>query len=53
MSMKIGTNLTVLDHDWDYRVSLLTSALECHFVTSKSDNNAATVLLVINVPRSA
>ena len=53
MSMKTGTNLRVLNHDSDYGLSILTPALKCHFVSSKSDNNAATVLVVIDVPRSA
>src|SRR5664279_3828787 len=48
-----GANLRVLKNDSLNGLSLLTRGRECDFVTSRSDNNVATVLLVIDVPRSA
>lgn len=45
--------MRVLNHASLNGLSLLTRGLEGDLVTSRSDNNAATVLLVIDVPRSA
>src|SRR5674476_1459094 len=48
-----GANFSVLNHDSEYGLSLETRGREWDLVTSRSDSNAATVLLVIDVPRSA
>src|SRR5450759_1302215 len=48
-----GANLSVLNHDSEYGLSLETRGLEWDLVTSRSDSSAATVLDVIEVPRSA
>ena len=48
-----GANFNVLNQLSENGLSLLTRGLECDFVTSRSDSNAATVFDVIDVPRSA
>src|SRR5450756_1687532 len=48
-----GANFNVLNHDSEYGLSLETRGREWDLVTSRSDSNAATVLLVMDVPRSA
>src|SRR5665647_1688110 len=48
-----GANLSVLNHDSEYGLSLETRGREWDLVTSRSDSSAATVLLVMDVPRSA
>lgn len=48
-----GANFSVLNHASLQGLSLLTRGRECDRVTSKSESNAATVFLVIDVPRSA
>src|SRR5665647_3305810 len=48
-----GANLRVLNHASLNGLSLLTRGRECDLVTSRSDNNVATVFDVIDVPRSA
>ena len=48
-----GPYFKVLNSDSEYGLSLDTRGRECDRVTSRSASNAATVLLVIDVPRSA
>src|SRR5450759_192874 len=48
-----GANFNFVNHDCEYGLSLDTRGREWDLVTSRSDSNAATVLLVIDVPRSA
>src|SRR5665811_1210724 len=52
-SGKVGAYLRVLNQASLYGLSLETFGRECDLVTSKSDSSAATVLEVIDVPRSA
>src|ERR1700755_118242 len=48
-----GPYFKVLNNDSEYGLSLDTRGRECDRVTSRSASSAATVLLVIDVPRSA
>src|SRR5437588_8225092 len=48
-----GPYFKVLNSDSEYGLSFDTLGLECDRVTSRSASRAATVLLVIDVPRSA
>src|ERR1700759_3096844 len=48
-----GPYFSVLNSDSEYGLSLDTLGRECDRVTSRSASSAATVLLVIDVPRSA
>src|SRR5271163_4576976 len=48
-----GPYFKVLNSDSEYGLSLDTRGRECDRVTSRSASSAATVLLVIDVPRSA
>jgi hypothetical protein len=48
-----GPYLSVLNNDSEYGLSLDTRGRECDRVTSRSASRVATVLLVIDVPRSA
>src|SRR6202453_3165237 len=48
-----GPYFNVLNNDSEYGLSLDTRGRECDRVTSRSASSAATVLLVIEVPRSA
>src|SRR5882757_725512 len=48
-----GPYFNVLNNASEYGLSLDTRGLECDRVTSRSASRAATVLLVIDVPRSA
>src|SRR5664280_956272 len=48
-----GANFNVLNHDSEYGLSLDTRGRLWDLVTSRSANNAATVLDVMDVPRSA
>src|SRR5450756_1763061 len=49
----VGAYFKVLNQASEYGLSLETLGRECDLVTSKSDSSAATVLDVIDVPRSA
>src|SRR5450830_2176981 len=46
-------NFNVLNHDSEYGLSFETRGREWDRVTSRSESNAATVLDVMDVPRSA
>src|SRR6476646_8322498 len=48
-----GQYFKVLNNDSEYGLSLDTRGRECDRVTSRSASSATTVLLVIEVPRSA
>src|SRR5450756_375997 len=48
-----GANFNVLNHAAEYGLSLETRGLEWDRVTARSDSSAATVLDVMDVPRSA
>src|SRR5690625_3168802 len=48
-----GAYFMDLNNECDYGWSLLTGCLECDRVTSRSESTVATVLEVIEVPRSA
>src|SRR5450759_405952 len=52
-SGKVGLYFRVLNQASEYGLSLETFGRECDLVTSRSDRSAATVLEVIDVPRSA
>src|SRR5450830_796397 len=48
-----GANFSVLNHDSEYGLSFETRGREWDLVTSRSESSAATVLDVMDVPRSA
>src|SRR5450830_467292 len=48
-----GANFSVLNHDSEYGLSFETRGREWDRVTSRSESSAATVLDVMDVPRSA
>src|SRR5450759_1109510 len=48
-----GENFNVLNHDSEYGLAFETRGREWDRVTSRSESNAATVLDVMDVPRSA
>src|SRR5674476_1592402 len=48
-----GANFNVLNHDSEYGLSFETRGREWDLVTSRSESSAATVLDVMDVPRSA
>src|SRR5664279_2124422 len=52
-SGNVGAYFNVLNQASEYGLSLETFGRECDLGASRSDSNAATVLEVIDVPRSA
>src|SRR5450830_293119 len=48
-----GANFSVLNHDSEYGLSFETWGREWDLVTSRSESSTATVLDVMDVPRSA